>query len=133
MTAEEYGELWSRLEEYRLYAVSCGYIDITYGIIKAQEILQEYKPAGPEPEPERIEEPEVTETCIEVPPKPAMGFNGIPISKCPICGKKYMRTPEWAYKIKDKKGRMHYYCRYKCWREASESEKIKKGRYDPLP
>lgn len=114
MTAEEYGELWGRLEDYRLYAVSCGYVDITYGIIKAQEILQEYKP---------IKEPEVTETCIEVPPKPAMGFYGIPMSKCPICGKSYMRTAEWAYKIKDKKGRMHYYCRYKCWREASAKER----------
>lgn len=32
---------------------------------------------------------------------------------CPICGKHFIPTHNWAYKRNDK-----YYCRYNCYRQA---------------
>ena len=39
------------------------------------------------------------------------------LKKCPICGKMFVPTFYWCYKI-HKNNRMNYYCRYNCYRNA---------------
>lgn len=34
--------------------------------------------------------------------------------KCPICGKEFYRTTEWAYRRNDRHGKMRYLCSYSC-------------------
>lgn len=39
---------------------------------------------------------------------------------CPVCRERFVYYPTtWAYKLHKRGGRLTYYCRYKCWREAA--------------
>lgn len=49
-------------------------------------------------------------------------------TKCPICGKLFCRTIEWAYKKTDEHAQSTYFCSWKCLRayEAEHGEKKRK-------
>lgn len=41
--------------------------------------------------------------------------------KCPECGRVFeVLSSQWAYKLHLKGGKIAYYCRYKCWRQAAK-------------
>ena len=51
--------------------------------------------------------------------------------KCKQCGQeKYIRIflKDYAYKMKDKKGKLHYFCDYTCMRKAKEEHPEKWAR-----
>ena len=44
-----------------------------------------------------------------------------PLDIC-ICGKQFIHTGEWVYKL-HKNGKNVYYCSYTCWRKAGGGKK----------
>lgn len=51
----------------------------------------------------------------------------MPTRECTICGKQFIYTQSWVYKIKQGANKsIKYQCSYTCWRKAGGGKNIKR-------